>query len=548
MGTPSATSRSKTTTHPVVLVVAVILGLAVSLALILDDALGFGPLIETRVLVPHARPHADGRLGLRTAMIYDVLHQRYASHGEDWHIARIAASEARIASLDLSEPSAAALIAFDDIAVSCDRLKRFDDGLNSLTRKQDLLIAWYGRPDSAEIDAVAVANQALRLDIPYTAPTRPRIIMTRVDWLNDLLEAADATDGPHRQSFINTLDELGNPPPPEKLDDPKAHWYSLYANRGTLKIHALLYAQDLGNRHAVAEARDDIALAVQLNPNAHFGREPWQLHILCQLASGQTPTATMSLFGTPLLYADGATSAEAPTEVGLRYRRDFTSLYGTTAFNRGEAIRIDAYQPVLVPHLPVRSADGIHYGLTPADQIALAAIGMWTYGGGPNPFSALMLGQVSETLGQRQLAFFAYQRALGMQARWPAPVRDALTKFCQARCDDLTTATEASTWSDFHRADLAAGEAAQRQLHEAEATLLAAGVAYDDPQIAALANTIPRTTPGAEQWLTLRRRARRDSQEPLPALLWGLSASIWFVVLLRVLGRLAPSSPSQRDT
>ena len=67
------------------------------------------------------------------------------------------------------------------------------------------------------------------------------------------------------------------------LDDPliKDHWYRLYANRGTFQTHHWL--QTGANRHRMAElkaARNDIAHALQINPDAHFGREKYQLQVL----------------------------------------------------------------------------------------------------------------------------------------------------------------------------------------------------------------------------------------------------------------------------
>ena len=59
-------------------------------------------------------------------------------------------------------------------------------------------------------------------------------------------------------------------------------WYRFYANRGTFHVHHWLR---LGaNRQQLAEVKaarnDDIASALQLNPNAHFGREKYQLQVL----------------------------------------------------------------------------------------------------------------------------------------------------------------------------------------------------------------------------------------------------------------------------
>jgi hypothetical protein len=56
------------------------------------------------------------------------------------------------------------------------------------------------------------------------------------------------------------------------------HWYRYYANLGT--FHAHRWVRGGANRKELADlkrARDLIAAAIKINPNAHFGREKYQL-------------------------------------------------------------------------------------------------------------------------------------------------------------------------------------------------------------------------------------------------------------------------------
>lgn len=56
------------------------------------------------------------------------------------------------------------------------------------------------------------------------------------------------------------------------------HWYRYYANAGT--FHAHKWVRSGANRthlEDVKQARDLIAKAIEINPNAHFGREKYQL-------------------------------------------------------------------------------------------------------------------------------------------------------------------------------------------------------------------------------------------------------------------------------
>lgn len=58
----------------------------------------------------------------------------------------------------------------------------------------------------------------------------------------------------------------------------KEHWYRYHANLGTFQAHHWLRSG--ANRKNIAEmktARDNIKRAIQINPNAHFGREKYQL-------------------------------------------------------------------------------------------------------------------------------------------------------------------------------------------------------------------------------------------------------------------------------
>lgn len=58
----------------------------------------------------------------------------------------------------------------------------------------------------------------------------------------------------------------------------REHWYRYHANLGTILAHQWL--KNGANRARIAEmktARDHIAQAIQINPDAHFGREKYQL-------------------------------------------------------------------------------------------------------------------------------------------------------------------------------------------------------------------------------------------------------------------------------
>jgi hypothetical protein len=70
----------------------------------------------------------------------------------------------------------------------------------------------------------------------------------------------------------------------------------------------------------------------------------------------------------------------------------------------------------------------------PFDEPVLGLIGMWTLGGGPNPHSALALGHIMEEVGQHEIAWNCYERAveLGDGFSPDSAVRETLIGVCQA--------------------------------------------------------------------------------------------------------------------
>ena len=421
---------------------------------------------ERRVPAPHARSKPDGSLSLRLAMIFDVLHQRYVVHSDTWHDERIRHSQHLIDSIDRSASaterlSAEQWMAFNDLAVSCDRLGLFERGLETLALKQVLLEQHFGPSPVTEFDAIGTSNDFLQLHTPIDE----RDLLTEP--LNNLLRLA----GDHRQYKPSTE---------RSLSEGEQHWYRLYANRGTLIVHQALYAQNFA---LLANARDDIARAITINPAAHFGREPWQLQAL-SLITASGFSAERSLLGSPLrhdLFNPKPVSAREVQQSNWSRQLpdEFNALY--FQISRKLFHHPETYFPAAIPQLPIVSADGKHFGMAGVDDMALALIGMWTYGGGPNPHSAMLFGQICERLAQQQLAFFAYQRALGMQEKWPAGIRDDLVSFCQRRQEELVSNPEQhQQWHTLHQQALQYGLAAQKRYTDYETEHLIGGMRFDD--------------------------------------------------------------------
>lgn len=86
---------------------------------------------------------------------------------------------------------------------------------------------------------------------------------------------------------------------------PREHRYRLLANRGTFRAHRWFAAgADRARADELRAARDEIAAAIEIEPNAHFGRERYQL-------------AAMTFFADPPAAPDDRGSSEARDFLGL---------------------------------------------------------------------------------------------------------------------------------------------------------------------------------------------------------------------------------------
>jgi tetratricopeptide (TPR) repeat protein len=84
----------------------------------------------------------------------------------------------------------------------------------------------------------------------------------------------------------------------------KEHWYRLYANEGTFYAHRWVGKRDSKNLKDLETAERMIAKALEIKPDAHFGREMYQHAALKWILDLQTHQTDLDLNGYLLQFKD----------------------------------------------------------------------------------------------------------------------------------------------------------------------------------------------------------------------------------------------------
>ena len=244
--------------------------------------------------------------------------------------------------------------------------------------------------------------------------------------------------------------------------------YTTYANLGTFLIHANFRGALAGDAAAVeqfSEGVEFIRKSVEVNPEAHFGRERWQSAIAeFILTTVESPDLLQQFdcVGNRLdrsyqdcvngIMSDELFEREYGAAVGGKFSGDMYRFRETLPeyFDQDfvpedpanwqkvnelrELITIvgaeDGWEQVDVPS---------HREGTPFDEPMLGIIGMWRQGGGANPHFSLAIAETMLRVGQRNIAWTAYARTLQMVERYsidPA-TREFLVGHCKQRQTDI---------------------------------------------------------------------------------------------------------------
>jgi len=452
--------------------------------------------------VPHLIAPIAEATPLRLAMLHDVFVEGGERRSPAW-------DEARIVKRQLFLTTTARLFdskywsAFDDIAASLDRLHRYDEGVTLLHDK-----------------------------IAQLAPTLP----SNEQIATVLSELFGADDTVRLVLMESTLSE----------DDLPA--YRAYANLATLMVHGAMSSPDPDKESTLAVARQWLVRAVTLHPGSHFGREIWQIVLVETLQAWQRdPSLAVqydllgrSLDGDRLMPEGSLLSPVGRKRLSghLVLSEALIAKQESMEFFTRLRLRTTITTITPDPAWVAASASSLVHPFA-FDEAAMALIGMWWYGGGPNPLTALTLAGICEEIGQHQLAWEGYARARYEIAQRPvSPTLTALDQYCQARQKLLTRMfdpEQLSTIQSGFNAQLQANFAEQARWERFEAESLAAGADVDDPTWLAnwRASQPARTTqPGNEDWIKVHQTFPNDEPfQGLSALLFG-SLAAWLVALI----------------
>lgn len=273
-----------------------------------------------------------------------------------------------------------------------------------------------------------------------------------------------------------------------KLSPEDYSLYKTYANLGTFIVHKQLFSRDADSANrgaAMREALEHIKTAIKINPGAHFGREDWQQVIMeFMIGVQQRPGLLLKydMVGNRLdvmpdmqgAFRDGWVEARGSGSVFVPRTREWITRVGAEGKWASDV-------------------ESVHSEPVPFDEPVLGMIGMWMLGGGANPHFSLALAETMLRVGQHELAWKAYRRALDTSGRFSTD-EETHQKFivhCDARQEDLekriaetsgeTAAAARERLEDEFKKNLAEGIAYQQALADYEAAQINAGVAIDDP-------------------------------------------------------------------
>jgi hypothetical protein len=440
------------------------------------------PELAEQISLPHHVPPQANGAALCFAMVHDVIHERFPRHGPAHYEERNRLTRAALAKKAANDPDSFALS--DDLAIGLERLGRSEEALAVM------------RDKIARQQAIKYTGRGL---------------------------------------------------------------YTSSAILGTLLVQARFARAAAGDAEAMKEFREGVGLirkAIAMNPGAHFGREQWQAAFAeFLLASIEKPevlrkfdclgnridlSANEDLFrsrwwqhleyghASNKAFRLGHAASAVPEFFHPEGPLDDPSLWPAVRGIRKFITKVGAEDGWL--RVPVPS----HREPVPFDEPMLGIIDMWRTGGGANPHFALACGEAMLRVGQRFIAWTAYERASRTADRfWPDP---ALQQFLRDHCRRMQEQIEKTLSGDESAAslrsrfdeELAHGEQYQQAYQRHEANEIAAGVSINDKHLfdAFHASHDPIASPvGPEESLVHVPQEKMDEYRTRRGQTWGVFAA-----------------------
>ncbi len=386
--------------------------------------------IEGSFPLPHHIPKYPGGVSLRFAMVHDVLHERYPRHGRAYYAERNRTARESLKNA-AAKPSPDDFALMDDLGVGLEMLGRHDEAVNVM------------RDKLRQQENAGLSGREL---------------------------------------------------------------YTTYADLGTFLVHRQLaegFADPPKAKERLREGLDFIRKSIEAKPDAHFGREVWQAVLVeFLLAALDRPGLSLQFD----MIGDRLDKNVDPSQED-RINKDNPHLWGGAGFDRRAAQyllyvreapeKVKAGDTLVADFRRAITTVGAEQGWTdavpssikqpvPFDEPTLGIIGMWRLGGGANPHFALALGEIMMRVGQRYIAWCAYERAADLA---PTISKDAeiVRKFVahcrkrQAVIEGQMLPEEAASLRPRYTSELAFGRGYQNEYQTYEARRIAEGASLDDP-------------------------------------------------------------------
>ncbi len=393
------------------------------------------PFLAQTVRLPHHVPEHKGGLSFRFAMVHDVLHERFPKHGPAWYEARNRLTQQEIDMLPADDPKRWPLI--DDLTVALDRLGKPAEAVPVMRAKLESQQA--GRSDGPRTLHVLCESR----NIPDSQQLR--------DGSKRRCRSDPTISGRHRFhpqvgrgqsrcSFWSRTLAVGDcrVSARQHEDSRAVEQYDCIGNRLSKSLEDILprdvfYVQDSGR-------------ATHLD----FHRE--------------SPDRD-----SPRFFSSDADPDDPAQWDELMPIRKFITLVGADEFVTSQNAAKDSQWAAAVPS---------HTIVVPFDEPMLGIIGMWRQGGGANPHFCLAIAETMLRVGQRHIAWAAYERASELAERFSpdSGLQMFLLDHCKARqaaIEETFRPPKTGRMMPMHRGTILAQGWTKLQLANFEATCTA---------------------------------------------------------------------------